>query len=156
MNELENVSSELGRAIDQVTKQIADLDLKHVLQLYDNIQIEFLPRVYDNHDAAVEIKRRVAESKFYLVCEYDCPLEDVILFYGNLCKLGFADLEREATVGIILANYCLRNKHMERGTETLKHLHTKLNDFLANNDSELYHHLTKLVEDILAKMGQAS
>src|SRR5208337_1719297 len=103
MNELEKVASKFARAVDQVTKQIPDLELEDVIQLYDDVEADFLPEVSANDEVRIEFKRRIAESKFYLISEHNRPFEDVVLYYDAVCKLGFADLERRTTVTIIFA-----------------------------------------------------
>ena len=149
MNELTKVVSEFARAVDQVTQQIPNLELDDVVQLYDDIEAGFLPRVSGSDEATIEFKRRIAESKLYLLCEYNRPFEEVILFYDAVCKYGFADLERKATVDIIFAKYCLRNGYTGRGSEILNQLYQELSDTLTTNDLEIYRHLMKIVERIL-------
>ncbi len=152
-NGMEKIGEILANALDKVVAHSDGMQLNDVISIYDNIEATFLPKVSANNEVAAELKRRVAEHKFYLFSERNRPFKEVALFYEGVHRLGFADLERKATVAIIFARYCLRNNYPERGTQILKDLCNELDEALAIDDSELYRHLRGVIEELFSEIN---
>ncbi|MFZ1984957.1 MAG: hypothetical protein WAU91_11130 [Desulfatitalea sp.] len=151
-DKLKSVAMEIAKAMEQAAVNSHKMTPKDVISTYDNIESLFLSKLSGYPDQFIEVKRRVAEWKFFLLSERNLPFEDIFQLYEAISKVGFTNLEREANVEICLSRYFLLIDRPEEAEAVLKKLLHKLVSALSSGDIEPYKSLKHEVEVFLSKI----
>ena len=153
-DDVETISREFARALGKASARSGNLRPESIFSKYDEIEASFLPRLSGHPDLVIEIRRRVAEMKLFdlLADKIHRPYEDVGPYYDATHRLGFTNLESEATIEISFARYCLKSDHAGKAKEILEKLSVKLDRALESEDLALYRQLRQTVETILQKL----
>jgi len=147
-DDLKKLSLELGRARDLVfVKAIQGEALGLLFHELDCLETEFLERSVFSSRFQLEIKRRIAEHKFMLVKMRNCPYDEVVHLYGKVCELGFTNLERDATMRIFFAQYCVKNLRSADAKGILIDLRSRLAKAYADDGQEVWSDLINSVDE---------
>lgn len=139
----------LAQALDSVTVRAPQIEPPELLRELDRIETEFVKKTAFSSELQIETKRRVAESKFKLISERNLPYGEVLPLYEQVCALGFSDLERDATIQIYFAQYCMRHSRSADAQGILNDLCSRLANAHAHDGLAVWEQLTRDAERIL-------
>jgi hypothetical protein len=148
----EQLSQELGYALEEIYIGTPDLNFDDLARLYQNVEDSFLPRVAGNQFLTLETKRRVAELRLYSAIDKECAFELCQRLFEELSRLGFTNLEKQSSVYLIYSRYCLELERNEEGIQLLEQLEVELEDELRRGELLLYRQLLQTVRDVLEQL----
>ena len=120
------LSQEFATALSDLVSRAGDLRTADILAELEQIKTRFLRLASSARRLRLETRRRVAEWKFKLLCERDAPSKTVERLYASVRRLGFTDLETEATIKTYLAQYRIRHARVRDARRVLGSLRKKL------------------------------
>lgn len=118
-------SQDLARELARLVASAPNMETAGVIEELDRIEMTHA-RTAGSEEFQLETKRRVAEWKFKLLNERNLPFTEMEKLLRAVRKLGYTDLETEATIEIYFAQYCARQSRMSEARRTLQDLCAKL------------------------------
>lgn len=154
MSREEQLSRALARALDQVSAKSLSAGFEEMAAAYREVESAFLPQVAGDDRLVLETKRRVAELILYEALSKEMPPEVCRESLRQVEHLGFADLERKATVYLIYARDCLKRGRKREGATLLEPVERELTEAVQQLDTPVYRHLQDLVDEVLGQMRE--
>lgn len=142
-------SMALAREFNKLVANASSMSTEEVLRALDDIEAQHAPRS-DSGQKALETRRRVAEWKLKLLSERDLPADQIETLRSAIDRLGFTNLEVEATIELYFAKYLIRNGRGSLAGARLNDLLAKLQTAAAAGDPFASEDLIKDTERLLA------
>jgi hypothetical protein len=117
---------EFAKALSEVVSRAGDLRPADIVAELEQIKAKFLLLAGKAKRLRLETRRRVAEWKLKLLCERDAASKSIERHYASVRRLGFTDLETEATIKIYLAHHRIRHSRARDARRVLESLAKKL------------------------------
>ena len=158
---MKHLSDEIARELSEVAAQAMRERMEHnaIVSVYDRLQAKLMPRLGGDDALETELRRRVAEWKFYLLSTRDCPENELRELYRQIEELGYSTLEKEATIGICYAQFCLKVRTPADAETKLREAKARLDSAaeaaIDSNASSYYRDLARTVAQWLARLEQA-
>lgn len=150
----EQLSHELGKALEQIYATTPSREFDELLKDYRNVEEAFLARVTGNEFLRRETQRRVAELTLYSAIEKKCSFETCEKFLQDLEDLGFTNLERKSTVHLIYSRHCLEAGRHDEGINLLKPLEIELRETLSQSDIPVYRELLRTTTEVIELLSR--
>ena len=154
MANVKEQSKEFAKAISLMVVRAAKMNPEEVIAGFDEIETSFLRKAGSSKKLQLETIRRVAEWKFKLLSERDLPMQIIEKLHGEICALGFTDLETEGTIEIYYAQYLSRQSRTEDAKRILEALCGKLDKALAAKELLVHRHLRQEAQKLLSVLNK--
>jgi hypothetical protein len=132
-----------AKASDAACVKCFRLDFDAAVQEYRALEAEFLARIGDRQNDALEIRRRVAERILDAAHGKKAPFETCTNAWNDLLQLGFSNFERKCTMTWFFADCCRKHRQTEIGLAVLEPLIAELErlraEAAATNESVDYY-----------------
>ncbi|WP_428263987.1 hypothetical protein [Haliangium sp.] len=143
------LSREFARALDEVATKGDETSMDALMTAYDQVERFFLPKVSGAESIELEIKRRVAEMKFYSAIDKAMPYETCLDLFRQIRLLGYTSLEKKGNLGIVFARHCLQNGRDEEASLLLRDLSLELHAALRDGESLVYREMLDQIASIV-------
>lgn len=128
-SDVEGLFHEITETLSEVATAIISnpkISAAEITKMLDQAESDLSSNVRDYPHLVVETKRRVAEWKFDLLDNVNCPFELMAAVQQSIRDLGYFDLDREITREIIFARYCIRSDEPALAESVLANIDKKL------------------------------
>lgn len=119
-------------SISQVLLRSLELTFEETEREFRRIEKEFVARVRDNEDDALEIKRRITSKILAAAHSHERSYEFCRAIWGELVQLGFMDREHKWIFTGIYARCCQMNGEFDAGLAVLEPLIAESEEWLKN------------------------
>jgi hypothetical protein len=120
------ISREFARAKDAVTLRCRGTAFDTTIKEYRALLEEFLPKMGNREDLALEFRRRIVEDILVLAYEENEPFESCHKVWNELLQLGFSTIETQCMMSHFFVKCCNKYGHTEIGLAVLDPLVAEL------------------------------
>jgi len=143
------LSRELARAVSDAIVATRRMDPTDVISTFDELEASFLPKVGADPMLVLETKRRIAERKFLCLSKRRLSFDLVLPLIERVRDLGYTNLDKEVTLEIIFARFCIHQNHTDQAVDVLEKLCSKLDQAIQGDEPEIYRDAKQTAQSLL-------
>lgn len=143
------LSTQVARQLDQIAVASRGKTTEEIDRAYETAEGQLLQLCGGREDVSMEIRRRVAERRFFTHCARGISFEELSVLREKIWELGFSTIEQQANVEIQFARLCAGSGSNVRATQVLNSLMETLQKETARGDNNLLKSLRSTVVRML-------
>lgn len=130
----DSVTRDFAMAMEAAWLKTKDSAFTEMVHEYKAVENAFIPNVVDNDFAALEMRKRVAESIFKSAVTYHQPWDICLAYWNDVVHLGITQIEAKCTMTWYYAECCRMNGKAELGLRILDPLIDELRSLQSEPD----------------------